>query len=485
MICMRSYWKPQGLRVRPWPRRNPLSLLGASLGAVSLLGVIAFGLWVLLGPVLGGVSSWELGTEGMTRYSLARMVLYIVAGTVGVIGVVVAYRRQHIEEGHFLERLSEAARQLGEQNPTVQAAGIYALAALADASPQHRRQQCLDVLCAYLRLPYTPQPHPGEYDGSGMVEKIVRTRTMRTTTGETEEEQTLILRPHDRQTRQTIIGVMAQHLRPEAAVSWSRLDFDFSHVVFDGGDFRDTRFAGKVSFREARFLHGATTFSGSRFMGTSLVFTGARFLGGTVSFTDTQFSGRRVDFTQAAFLAGPIDFSRAVFAAEHVDFTDATVQGASVKFRNTHFTHKTVAFTGIQVPAGELIFRGATFSGAVVRFDEAHFSGGRVDFDAARFTAKNLTFSSARFAGSDVQFDAAQFADGEIYFRHAWLTAGELTFYRAHFSGARVDFTAVNFQGATVDFHRPASWSHPPMFSSNDPLPAGILPREWPPRPLE
>src|SRR5215471_6466104 len=60
------------------------------------------------------------------------------------------------------ERFATAASQLGDDKPpTVQLAGVYAMAGLAD-DWKEGRQTCIDVLCAYLRMPYEPEPNPGE-----------------------------------------------------------------------------------------------------------------------------------------------------------------------------------------------------------------------------------------------------------------------------------------------------------------------------------
>src|SRR5215831_9171348 len=56
------------------------------------------------------------------------------------------------------ERFATAADQLGsDKPPAVRLAGVYAMAGLADDWPENR-QTCVDVLCAYLRLPYDPDP---------------------------------------------------------------------------------------------------------------------------------------------------------------------------------------------------------------------------------------------------------------------------------------------------------------------------------------
>jgi len=56
------------------------------------------------------------------------------------------------------ERFATAAGQLGsDKQPALRLAGVYAMAGLADDWPENR-QTCIDVLCAYLRLPYDPDP---------------------------------------------------------------------------------------------------------------------------------------------------------------------------------------------------------------------------------------------------------------------------------------------------------------------------------------
>jgi hypothetical protein len=57
----------------------------------------------------------------------------------------------------FNERFTTAADQLGSDKPAVRLAGLYAMAGLAD-DWEAKRQTCVDVLCAYLRMPYG---HPG------------------------------------------------------------------------------------------------------------------------------------------------------------------------------------------------------------------------------------------------------------------------------------------------------------------------------------
>ena len=144
------------------------------------------------------------------------------------------------------------------------------MAGLADDWADHR-QTCVDVLCAYLRMPYAPGPDEG---------------------APTEERLAF---GADREVRHTAIRVITAHLRPDAHVSWQGLDLDFTGVRFDGGDFSSARFSGgQVSFSRAEFCGGQVDFLGARFSGAQVSFSGARFCGGQVNFLGAQFTGAQV-----------------------------------------------------------------------------------------------------------------------------------------------------------------------------------------------
>ena len=157
------------------------------------------------------------------------------------------------------ERFSSAADQLGtDKPPAVRLAGAYAMAGLAD-DWEENRQTCIDVLCAYLRMPYEPDPG----DEAPAAERLAFRASQ--------------------EVRHTVIRAIAGHLKEGATVSWRGLDFDFTGVVFDGGDFTFAEFSG-----------GMARFDGAEFSGGTVSFRGAEFSGGTVSFDDAEFSGGTV-----------------------------------------------------------------------------------------------------------------------------------------------------------------------------------------------
>src|SRR5215469_14845274 len=159
------------------------------------------------------------------------------------------------------ERFATAADRLGsDKPPAVQLAGVYAMAVLAD-DWEKNRQTCVDVLCAYLRMPYEPDPGP---NANAKEQRAFRA---------------------SREVRYTVIRVITTHLQVGAVVSWQGLNFDFRRVVFDGGDFRGAMFSGgDVSFNGAEFSAGLVDFSRATFSGGGVRFRGAEFSGGEVRF---------------------------------------------------------------------------------------------------------------------------------------------------------------------------------------------------------
>ena len=132
-----------------------------TVAVVGLAG-LAWLAWVLLG--LAGYR--HHGAPALhDTVSVLQLVFASVAGAGALVALIVAYRRQKIAEADsahdrtrvFNERFTAIATQLGDAQPAVRLAGVHAMAGLADDWKQNR-QTCVDVLCAYLRLPYDPDP---------------------------------------------------------------------------------------------------------------------------------------------------------------------------------------------------------------------------------------------------------------------------------------------------------------------------------------
>ncbi len=356
------------------------------------------------------------------------------------------------------ERFAAAAGQLGDDKPpAVRLAGVYAMVGLADDWPENM-QTCVDVLCAYLRMPYGPDPG----DEAAGPERLAFRAS--------------------REVRHTVIRVIAAHLRDGAVVSWQGLNFDFTGVIFDGGDFTGARFSGgTVRFARAEFSGGQVSFVGSRFSGGTVRFDLAVFSGGTVRFGGAVFSGGTVDFGGAEFSGGTVSFDLARFSGGTVnfDYGGAVISGGTVRF-----DRRGALFSG-----GTVSLNLARFSGGTVRFDRAVFSGGTVDFGGAVFSGGTVSFDLAEFSGGTVRFGGAVFSGGTVRFGGRWLplrgerstrfSGGTVNFDRAVFSGGTVGFRGLEFTGGEVDFSSPSDWSVPPTFPWTDTPPPGVkLPRK-------
>ncbi|MFE9374739.1 pentapeptide repeat-containing protein [Streptomyces sp. NPDC006711] len=323
--------------LRLW--RAGRALIVTFVAAVLVAGGIFYGLVRLL-------DFQEIDTtkklDAKTLFDLVKLSFGVVAGAGALVALVVAYRRQRVDEAGarreairlHTERFSRAVEQLGSDSPAVRLGGVHALAGLADDAPDDDlRQTCIDVLCAYLRLPHPsdpgdlPDPSP---DG----------------TSPTEERRDAHQEKRDlhralREVRHTIMRLIGDHYRISRGThrSWQGCsldltgvtidcDLNFSDATFSGGSvsFIDATFAGgsRVSFVDATFSGSAVYFYRTTFSEGTVSFSGATFSGGSVSFGDAAFSGGRVLFEHTTFSGSKVFFSGAVFSGSAVSFDRAT-----------------------------------------------------------------------------------------------------------------------------------------------------------------
>lgn len=92
--------------------------------------------------------------DSKTLFDLVKLSFGVVAGAGALVALVVAYRRQRIDEDAALrdstrlhtERFTTAVSQLGEESVAVRLGGVHALAGLADDAPTLAlRQTCKPV----------------------------------------------------------------------------------------------------------------------------------------------------------------------------------------------------------------------------------------------------------------------------------------------------------------------------------------------------
>ncbi|WP_285688640.1 pentapeptide repeat-containing protein [Actinoplanes sp. NBRC 103695] len=411
---------------RPSTVRAPLfvHVVGLLLVAVTAAALVGIGLWVLLGrpPLVaagtgrapGAAAAWSV----QNTLNAMKIVLSVVAGIGGVVALTVAYRKQgHSEAAEhredtklFTERFGKAADELGSDKAAVRLAGVYAMAGLAD-DWKEGRQRCISVLCAYLRMPYTPpEKDPPPLAVTAPVGLPLSTAKS-ADNGEARQEQ---------QVRHTVLEVIREHLLPVNADQrsrWHGRRFDIRGATIAGGNLTGIDVADD----------------------TLIDFEGAMFSGGAVNFGNSSFSGGTVNFGSATFSGGTVNFGNSRFSGGTVNFGSATFSGGTVNFRNSNFSGSTVNF------------RDSTFSGSTVNFGDSRFSGGTVNFGSATFSGSTVNFWSSRFSGGTVNFGDSRFSGGTV------------DFWSARFTGGAVDFWYARFSGGAVDLSRPASWKIPPQ----------------------
>ncbi|MGD6741697.1 pentapeptide repeat-containing protein [Streptomyces sp. BH106] len=417
----------------------------------------------------------ETRLTSKTLFDMVKLSFGVVAGAGALVALVVAYRKQRVDEESALrdatrlhtERFTSAFTHLGDPSPAVRLGAVHALAGLADDAPTDElRQTCIDVLCAYLRMPYIPDP--GLSDPEGHQDFVAH-----------------------REVRNTIIRLIRDHLQLDLRQtrSWRGHDFDFTGAVLDAADFTGAQFtggtvsftavifAGATSFRNAIFDGSSVVFYGAQFEGDNTFFSYSKFLSGTVSFeqavfegehtffTGVRFSGTQVTFFAATFKSSNV-FTETHFATSRVDFRRATFSGHST-FQRTEFLGGSVLF-GECGFLGHTSFPGGKFVGSFVTFDDSNFAG-HIDFPEAQFDGSVVSFDGARFSGN-ISFANAKFTNGTTSFRESQFQ-GEISFSQAEFIGGQVDFS-------TVRGDRPRDL----LNDHRGPYPPGVvLPQDWQP----
>ncbi|GAA3447323.1 hypothetical protein Pve01_43940 [Planomonospora venezuelensis] len=368
----------------PDPPPTPRAAAWWILPAVLLVaGTVAATMWWLL---TGGLPAAPPGQAGSVRGEALRTALAAGAGVGAAITLALAFRRQRHQEittahtthdateRRVTELYTKAAEQLGHDKPAVRLAGLYALERLAQDNPGHR-QTIVNVICAYLRMPYTPPRSPGPRQPAPSTPGPWQTASESGPAPEGEQ-----------QVRLTAQSILAEHLRderrsgqradlPAPSRHWPGMRINLTSATLLDLDLIETHLA-EAQFSEATFI-GETSFDRAVFTGPA-TFDGAAFTG------DTSFYG--ATFTEDAW------FSRAAFT-EDADFDGATFTGQAI-FHAVTFTGDTqfseAAF------ADHAMFNTATFHGNA-RFDEAVFTE-FARFDEAAFTG-DTSFDGAAVTG--------------------------------------------------------------------------------------
>lgn len=342
-------------------------------------------------------------TNAGDQIDLVKTALSVGAGTGGVVALVLAGRRQwhaeqaqqatersHREAEHdaterrITELYTKAADQLGADKAPVRLAGLYALERLAQDNPAHR-QTIVNLLCAYLRMPY----------------RLLPDQQPNTDASEVEREQ-FEQGKQEREVRLTAQLILTAHLyarndEQSGDNYWPRIDVDLTGAVLIDFDFRNCQVRRGI-FGRARFS-GDARFDRANF-GSEARFSGAKF-DDYARFDSAEFSGF-ARFDSAEFGAGA-SFRSAEF--DGGTRFSASRFGDDVWFEKVKFKSGVVWF-GRSEFGGLAVFSDAEFSHNVM-FNRAKFSDGAW-FDGVKFGANNW-WSSTEFSSS-VSFDRVTFA---------------------------------------------------------------------------
>ncbi|TFD48552.1 hypothetical protein E3T46_15060 [Cryobacterium sp. Hh11] len=374
-----------------------LWILLAVLGTMGVGAAIFFGFGLLLPPATDPLTQEPASVfSSASVYDLSRSTLTATGILVGAGAAVIAYRNQRLKESqhsiergrHSIERSERslalqreyrtryevAAKQIGDNAAVVRLAGVFALGQLASDWPDRlARQSCVDVLCAYLRIPVR-----------GRVATVADATFVEGTMVMVEDEP-------DKEVRMSIQRLIINHFKRDGEdVHWGDVDIDLTGATLVNADFSGSIFPGRVKLDRVRFSGDAT-------------FQGAKF-NKQVSFDEAVFT-RNSMFGSVTFLEGA-SFRKVRFKGLNM---------ASARF-GAHSR-----FGGVEVDGG------ASFSGTRfwkgVSFHNAKFNG-RVTFVKTRF-ADRVWFENSRFHGrtsfakasfhSSVTFELAEFESAPVF----------------------------------------------------------------------
>lgn len=342
--------------------------LGGALVAGSSLALL-FGEW--LAPGAGHL--WDLPSHQL--YDVIRASI----GSLGLIGAggaaAIAYRRQKTAENqHRLEvgrdqfaaqvderavtaafhtRFNNAAEQLGHADAAIRVAGVYSMAQLADdwgEQDQAQRQVCVDVLCAYLRMPERQLPDQDEVD------------------------------PRDTRVRETICAAIRTRLTASPP-RWTGIVYDLRGATFT---------AGRYSLADSRFVDGYIDLDGAAIHGAALRFSRATFERCTVG-----LPRMRMD-------AGELDFSGATFIGD----TEAERHHSPAVRRPGDVRLHSGVFDG-----GTVTFAGAGFENNTTMISRSDLAGATVDVTHARIACNFFQFQDNKITGGSIDFADAQLAE--------------------------------------------------------------------------
>ena len=292
-----------------------------------VVAAVAFGLVAVVGGLLTVLWLLVDGTspQAPTQLELVRIALTVLLGTGGLFGLWLAWRRQRSTEialqqkerdqadvarayalqertalaseadaaaRRITDLYTKAVEQLGSDKAPVRLGGLYALERLAQDHVD-QRQTIVNVLCAYLRMPYTVPGNPPEPDDTA--DPAVRKELIAEHREQVQEKEV----------RLAAQRILANHLRPgddadnPVGTFWEKIDLDLT-----GATLIDLSLA-LCTVHTARF--DATTFTGDAQFSWA-TFTATPWFGNatlpSTPYVNWSTPSPWTDFSNARFLKG-------------------------------------------------------------------------------------------------------------------------------------------------------------------------------------
>ncbi|WP_143022670.1 pentapeptide repeat-containing protein [Lentzea jiangxiensis] len=459
--------------------------------AILLGGLVLLGLGITAAALL--LINFA-GTEPRERLDAIRTAATLIVGTGGAAALLLAARRQRAAEltlavqhkaaadtahdaaaRRITELYLKAVEQLGSDKAAVRHGGLYALERVAQDNP-NQRQTVINVICAYLRSPYTPVIERLSTRKGGLSAVARQSTAADRVAAQAAAARRIGLRPptspvtseqlrQEREVRLTAQRILTSHLCPGLdrtsnqhtdSLYWAEnydldltgatlIDFRATNLTARKAAFTDVHFSGDAEFSNANFTDDAE-FSNAKFTGGA-EFSGARFTG-RAWFSTVAFTGD-ANFRESTFI-GNAEFIEATFISD-AEFSDTTF-AANAWFNRVKITED--AWFGRVKFNGEAVFSEAKFTGNAW-FDEAKFAG-NAEFGEATFNydltftdtefTSNAWFNEAKLTG-DADFSKVKF-NGEAEFSHVTFT-GDAEFNDSTFVQDAI-FDRVEFSGDTT-----------------------------------
>lgn len=405
---------------------------------VAGFGVAMF-MWML--NVAGHAPDTGAANKSMLRIEAIKYGLGSIAAGGAVAALMLAIRRQVLSEraqrhAEQAQRFSEtdaleqrttalyvaAANQLGSDKAAVRLAGLYALERLGQDEPK-LRQTVVDVLCSYLRMPYTPPAEVLQHNDERSPDRLAEGAEPLDGALESERRQEL-------QVRLTAQRLLAAHMSRDLAkageatywldhrgnrmvvdlVGAVLVDFTLNSCDVGRCNLSDAQFHGVADFAGVQFhadtyltrtrFHGGAVLHGAQFYGNALLpdvqFHGDALLG------EAQFHGdavlRRAKFYGGADLSETrfhrnADLTEAQFHGD-ADLSDTRFHGDAI-MHGAQF-HSTAGLAEAQFH-GDAVLRWVTFHGDAFLTDAQFYRG--ADLSRAKFCG-DTDLSEARFHSS-------------------------------------------------------------------------------------